>query len=56
MAETVENIQVLICTGTGGYASGAQSVIDAFEAEFAKQGVEALRWSCRLAMPEPDCF
>lgn len=22
----------------------------------AKQGVEAFRWSCRLAMPEPDCF
>jgi NADH-quinone oxidoreductase subunit F len=41
MAETAENIQVLICTGTGGYASGAQSVINAFEAEFAKQGVEA---------------
>jgi NADH-quinone oxidoreductase subunit F len=41
MAETAENIQVLICTGTGGFASGAQSVIDAFEAEFAKQGVEA---------------
>ncbi len=41
MAETAENIQVLICTGTGGFASGAQGVIDAFEAEFAKQGVEA---------------
>ncbi len=41
MAETAENIQVLICTGTGGFASGAQSVINAFEAEFAKQGVEA---------------
>jgi NADH-quinone oxidoreductase subunit F len=41
MAETAENIQVLICTGTGGFASGAQRVIDAFEAEFAKQGVEA---------------
>jgi len=41
MAETAENIQVLICTGTGGFASGAQSVIDAFEAEFEKQGLEA---------------
>ena len=41
MAETAENIQVLICTGTGGFASGAQGVIDAFEAEFEKQGVEA---------------
>ncbi len=41
MAETAENIKVLICTGTGGFASGAQSVIDAFEAEFDKQGVEA---------------
>ena len=41
MAETAENIQVLICTGTGGFASGAQSVINAFEAEFAKQGLDA---------------
>jgi NADH-quinone oxidoreductase subunit F len=41
MAETAENIQVLICTGTGGFASGAQSVIEAFEAEFEKQGVSA---------------
>ena len=41
MGETAENIQVLICTGTGGFASGAQGVIDAFEAEFEKQGVEA---------------
>ena len=22
----------------------------------AKQGAEGFRWSCRLAMPEPDCF
>ncbi len=41
MAETAENIQVLVCTGTGGFASGAQGVIDAFEAEFEKQGLEA---------------
>ena len=41
MAETAENIQILVCTGTGGFASGAQSVIDAFEAEFEKQGLEA---------------
>ncbi len=41
MAETAENIQVLICTGTGGFASGAQSVIEAFESEFEKQGVAA---------------
>src|SRR6056297_813478 len=41
MAETAENIQVLICTGTGGFASGAQGVIEAFEAEFDKQGVAA---------------
>ena len=33
MAETAENIQILVCTGTGGFASGAQGVIDAFEAE-----------------------
>jgi len=41
MAETAENIQVLVCTGTGGFASGAQGVIDAFESEFEKQGLEA---------------
>ena len=41
MAETAENIQILVCTGTGGFASGAQNVIDAFEAEFDKQGLEA---------------
>jgi NADH-quinone oxidoreductase subunit F len=34
-------IKVLICTGTGGLASGARAVADAFEEEFAKQGVEA---------------
>ncbi len=22
----------------------------------AKQGTEGFRWSCRLALPEPDCF
>jgi NADH-quinone oxidoreductase subunit F len=41
MAANAEAIKVLICTGTGGFASGAQGVADAFEAEFAKQGVEA---------------
>jgi NADH-quinone oxidoreductase subunit F len=34
-------IKVLICQGTGGLASGAKAVADAFEEEFAKQGVEA---------------
>jgi NADH-quinone oxidoreductase subunit F len=41
MAETVENIQVLICTGTGGIASGSLDVAAAFEAEFEKHGIEA---------------
>jgi NADH-quinone oxidoreductase subunit F len=41
MAAKAEAIKILICTGTGGLASGAQAVSDAFEAEFAKQGVEA---------------
>jgi NADH-quinone oxidoreductase subunit F len=41
MAETAENIQVLICTGTGGIASGSLEVASAFEQEFAKHGVEA---------------
>jgi len=41
MAETAENIQILVCTGTGGFASGAQNVINAFEDEFKKQGLEA---------------
>jgi len=41
MAETAENIQVLICTGTGGIASGSLQVADAFKAEFEKHGVEA---------------
>jgi len=41
MAANAETIKVLICTGTGGLASGARAVADAFEAEFAKQGVEA---------------
>ena len=35
-----EAIKILICQGTGGFASGAQAVAEAFEAEFAKQGVE----------------
>ena len=41
MAAKAEAIKILICQGTGGFASGAQAVADAFEAEFAKQGVEA---------------
>jgi NADH-quinone oxidoreductase subunit F len=41
MAATSEQIQVLICTGTGGIASGSLEVASAFEAEFAKHGVEA---------------
>ncbi|BCR06915.1 NADH dehydrogenase [Desulfuromonas versatilis] len=41
MAENAENIKVLICQGTGGLASGAKAVADAFEAEFKKHGVEA---------------
>jgi NADH-quinone oxidoreductase subunit F len=41
MAANSEQIRVLICTGTGGLASGAREVANAFEAEFAKQGVEA---------------
>lgn len=41
MAETAENIQVLICTGTGGIASGSLEVAQAFEEEFEKHGVAA---------------
>lgn len=41
MAETAENIQVLICTGTGGIASGSLEVAKAFEDEFARLGVAA---------------
>ena len=41
MAEQAEKIKVLICQGTGGLASGAAAVGEAFEAEFTKQGVEA---------------
>src|SRR5512145_2429001 len=41
MAETAEMIEVLICTGTGGIASGSLVVADAFQAEFEKHGVEA---------------
>ncbi len=41
MAETAQNIEVLICTGTGGIASGSLKVADAFEAEFVKHGLEA---------------
>ncbi|MCW8893692.1 MAG: NADH-quinone oxidoreductase subunit F, partial [Deltaproteobacteria bacterium] len=39
MSETAENLKILICTGTGGLASGAADVVAAFEAEFEKQGV-----------------
>jgi len=43
MAETAEaeKIKVLICTGTGGIASGSLKVADAFVAEFDKHGIEA---------------
>jgi NADH-quinone oxidoreductase subunit F len=41
MAEVAEKIKVLICQGTGGLASGAAAVAEAFNEEFAKQGVEA---------------
>lgn len=41
MAETAENIQVLICTGTGGIASGSLEVAQAFEDEFTRLGVPA---------------
>ena len=41
MAETAQNIEVLICTGTGGIASGSLQVADAFEAEFVKHGLSA---------------
>ncbi len=41
MAENAEQIKVLICQGTGGFASGAAAVGEAFKAEFEKQGVEA---------------
>ena len=34
-------MKILICTGTGGLASGAADVAAAFEAEFDKQGVAA---------------
>ncbi len=41
MAANAEQIKVLICQGTGGMASGAQAVADAFEEEFSRQGVQA---------------
>ncbi len=41
MSETAEKLKILICTGTGGLASGAAEVSDAFESEFEKHGVEA---------------
>jgi len=40
MAENAQNIEVLICTGTGGIASGSLKVAEAFEAEFEKHGIE----------------
>jgi NADH-quinone oxidoreductase subunit F len=39
MSETAENLKILVCTGTGGLASGAADVVAAFEAEFEKKGV-----------------
>jgi len=41
MAESAEKLKILICTGTGGLASGAAAVAEAFKSEFTKQGVEA---------------
>jgi len=41
MAEHSQNIEVLICTGTGGIASGSLKVAEAFEEEFQKHGIEA---------------
>ncbi|MFA5514786.1 MAG: NADH-quinone oxidoreductase subunit NuoF [Desulfuromonadales bacterium] len=40
MAANADQIKVLICQGTGGLASGAAAVAEAFTAEFAKQGIE----------------
>ncbi|RMF44082.1 MAG: NADH-quinone oxidoreductase subunit NuoF [Deltaproteobacteria bacterium] len=41
MAETAQTVEVLICTGTGGIASGSLKVAEAFEQEFEKHGIEA---------------
>lgn len=41
MSETAEKLKILICTGTGGLASGAADVVTAFEEEFEKKGVAA---------------
>ena len=41
MSETAEKLKILICTGTGGLASGAADVVSAFEEEFEKKGVAA---------------
>jgi len=41
MTANQEKIKILICQGTGGLASGAAAVADAFTAEFEKHGVEA---------------
>jgi NADH-quinone oxidoreductase subunit F len=46
MSETAENLKILVCTGTGGLASGAADVIAAFEAEFEKKGVAGKIGSC----------
>ncbi len=54
MAETAEMIEVLICTGTGGIASGSLKVADAFEAEFKKHGVEA-KVGKRCAVKRTGC-
>ncbi len=40
MAEIEDQLRVLICQGTGGLASGAKEVEEAFRAEFEKHGVE----------------
>ncbi|PLX79023.1 MAG: NADH-quinone oxidoreductase subunit NuoF [Desulfuromonas sp.] len=54
MAENTEQIQVLICTGTGGIASGSLEVAAAFEEEFAKHGVEA-KVGKRCAVKKTGC-
>ncbi|WP_305041693.1 NADH-quinone oxidoreductase subunit NuoF [Geoalkalibacter sp.] len=41
MAAIEEQIRILICQGTGGLASGAREVEEAFRAEFEKHGVDA---------------
>ena len=41
MTANQDKIKILICQGTGGLASGAAAVAEAFSAEFEKHGVEA---------------